>query len=402
MAATPKTMAQRVLIIVENLPVPLDRRVWQEATTLAAAGYSVSVICPKMPGFTAAHEVIDGVHVHRHPFPVDGSGAFTYALEYACSLFWEFVLSLRVWRTRGFDAIHACNPPDLIFLVAAFFKLFCRTRFLFDHHDLCPELYLAKRGRKGFTYRVLCVLERLTFRLADVSIATNESFKRVAIGRGGMKAEDVFIVRSGPDLSKVRPVPANPAWKCGRKFMVAYVGVMGPQDGVDLLVRGIAYLVHERGRRDTHFVLAGFGPELEHVRRLAAELLVQDFVTFPGRVAGGQFAEILCTADVGVAPDVVNEMNDKSTMNKIMEYMAFGKPVVLFEMTEGRFTAQEAAAYARPNDPRALMDEVTALLDDPARRARMGACGRERIEKKLQWSCEAPALRAAYGRLLGQ
>ncbi len=296
---------------------------------------------------------------------------------------------------RGFDAIHACNPPDNIFLIGAFFKLFGK-RFLFDHHDINPELYEAKFGKRGFWYRMLRLMERMTFMTADVSIATNESYREIAIGRGRMDPTRVFIVRSGPDLRRLRAVPQNPDLRKGRRFLVGYVGVMGEQEGIDYLLRAARIIVIEKERRDVHFGLVGGGTELEAMRRYAVELGIAEYVTFTGRVPDAEMLEMLSTADVCVNPDVANEMNDKSTMNKVMEYMALGKPIVQFDLTEGRRSALEASAYARRNDDNDLAANILALLDDEERRRKMGDYGRRRVESDLQWAHEAPKLLEAY------
>ena len=389
---------RRVLIIVENLPVPFDRRVWQEATTLKAAGYGVSIICPTGKGYEARYECIDGIHVYRHSLPLEADGALGYLLEYGWALLSEWWLALRVWRRHGFDAIHACNPPDLIFLVGAFFKVFGK-RFLFDHHDLNPELYEAKFNRRGFFWKLMCWFERLTFKLADVSIATNQSYRQVAIERGGMPEERVFVVRSGPKLDRLKILPPDNALKQGRRFLVGYVGVMGKQEGLDLLLQSIAYIVKDKQRRDIHFGLVGGGTELEALQQLAVELGVADYVTFTGRVPDADLLAMLNTADVCVNPDVANPMNDKSTMNKIMEYMALGKPIVQFDLTEGRYSAQQASVYAAHNDTVDLAEKILALIDNPAERERMGAFGRLRVEQELSWEHEAPKLLAAYDTL---
>ena len=388
----------RVLIIVENLPVPFDRRVWQEATTLKAAGYGVSIICPTGKGYEARYECLEGIHIYRHSLPIEADGALGYLLEYGWALLSEWWLALKVWRRHGFDAIHACNPPDLIFIVGAFFKMFGK-RFLFDHHDLNPELYEAKFNRRDFFWRLMCLFERWTFRLADVSIATNHSYRQVAVERGGMPADKVFVVRSGPKLDRLCIEPAVPALKQGKAFLVGYVGVMGKQEGLDLLLQSIAYLVKEKQRTDIHFGLVGGGTELEALQTMAADLGVADYVTFTGRVPDADLLAMLNTADVCVNPDVANAMNDKSTMNKIMEYMALGKPIVQFDLTEGRYSAQDASLYARHNDTVDFADKIIQLLDDPAMRERMGALGRARVEQELSWDHEVPTLLAAYEQL---
>jgi glycosyltransferase involved in cell wall biosynthesis len=393
---------RRVLIIVENLPSPFDRRVWQEATTLHDAGYTVSIICPTGKGCEQRYEQIDGIHIYRHPLPHEAKGALGYALEYAAALFWEFTLAFRVLRRHGFDAIHACNPPDLIFLVGGFFKLFLRKRFIFDHHDINPELYEAKFNRRDLFYKLMVLCERLTFRTADVSIATNESYKRIAVERGGMDPERVFVVRSGPKLDRLRIVPPVPELKRGRRFLVGYVGVMGKQEGIDYLLRAAAHIVHDLGRQDVHFGLVGAGTSLDEMKVYARELRVDDYVTFTGRVPDAELLAMLNTADVCVNPDVANEMNDKSTMNKIMEYMALGKPIVQFDLTEGRYSAQEASLYAARNDERDLGRKILELLDDPERRRRMGEFGRARVLGQLEWRYEAPKLLQAYEAAFGE
>jgi glycosyltransferase involved in cell wall biosynthesis len=390
--------AKRVLILVENLPSPFDRRVWQEAEALRDAGYTVSIICPTGRGCEAKFEALEGIHIWRYDLPMEGAGALGYLVEYATALFWTFVLSLRVFFSRGFDIIHACNPPDLFFLIGCFYKLFGR-KFLFDHHDANPELYVAKFGRKDFLYRLMLVLERLTFRAADVSIATNDSYRRIAIERGGMPPERVFVVRSGPSLDRLRITSRDERLKNGRKHLVGYVGVMGRQEGIDYLLHALSYIVHGLGRRDIHFGLVGGGTSLDEMKAMAAELRVGDYVTFTGRVPDGEMLAMLNTADVCVNPDVASEMNDISTMNKIMEYMALGKPIVQFDLTEGRHSAQGASLYAARNDPLDMAAKIVELIDDPARRKSMGELGRRRVLDELEWRHEAPKLLAAYDAL---
>jgi glycosyltransferase involved in cell wall biosynthesis len=389
-----------VLILVENLPSPFDRRVWQEATTLREAGYAVSIICPTGKGYERRHEVLDGIHIWRYSLPTEAQGALGYALEYSTALVKTFVLSWKVLFSRGFDVVHACNPPDLFFLIGGFYKLFGK-KFLFDHHDANPELYEAKFGRRDIFYRAMLVLERWTFRTADVSIATNESYRRIAMGRGGMPAERVFVVRSGPCLERLRIVPVDETLKRGRKYLVGYVGVMGRQEGIDHLLRAVAHIVLNLKRTDVHFGLVGGGTSLEEMRGLAAQLGVADYVTFTGRVPDAEMLAMLNTAEVCVNPDIANDMNDISTMNKVMEYMALGKPMVQFDLAEGRFSAQQASLYARRNDATDLADKILALLDDPDKRRAMGAFGRRRVEKELEWRFEAPKLLAAYDSLWG-
>lgn len=386
-------------MIVENLPVPFDRRVWSEATTLRDAGYEVSVICPKGKDAEKSREVIGGIHIYRHPLPLEARGALAYPLEYIWALVCEFWLALRVLLTRGFDIIHACNPPDTIFLIGGFFKLFMGKQFVFDHHDINPELYEAKFGRRDFFYRLLVRLERWTFRTADISIATNHSYEQIAIGRGGMPPERVFVVRSGPKLERLKITPPRPELKRGRQFLVGYVGVIGQQEGIDILLRAVSHIVHALERRDVHFGIVGGGPALADMRHLAERLGVSPYVTFTGRVADDTLLAMLNTADVCVNPDRANVMNDKSTMNKIMEYMALKKPIVQFDLTEGRFSARDASLYAEKNDPVDFAERILELLADPERRARMGAYGHRRVREELSWEYEAPKLLAAYAAL---
>lgn len=386
---------RRVLIIVENLPLPFDRRVWSEATTLRDAGYEVSVICPKGRGATAAYEVIEGVHIYRHPQPLEASGPLGYALEYGSALLFEFLLSLKVWVQRGFDVVQACNPPDTIWLIGGFYRLFGK-KFIFDHHDINPELYEAKFGRRDTFWKLMVWLERMSFRVAHRSIATNESYRKIAIERGGMDPERVHVVRSGPNLDRVRKVPPDAKWKNGRAHLVGYVGVIGRQEGLDLLLESVTHLVEVRGRRDVQFVVCGDGPALNEIMAEAQARGLADYVTFTGRCSDEDLFSALSTADLCVNPDRPCAMNDKSTMNKIMEYMALGKPVVQYDLTEGRFSARDASLYARCTDPADFADRIAELLDDPERRAAMGAYGRDRVANALAWKHEAPKLLAVY------
>lgn len=387
-----------VLILVENLPVPFDRRVWQEAQALRDAGYAVSVICPTGRGYEAKREVIDHIHVYRYDLPLEGAGAGGYVFEYATALLRTFLLSWRVWRERGFDVIHACNPPDLFFLIAAVFKLLGK-KFVFDHHDINPELYVAKFGRRDAFYRLLLILERLSFRTADVAIATNQSYREIAIERGRMPPSRVFIVRSGPSLERMKRLPPDECLKRGRRYLVGYVGVIGQQEGIDDLLQAVRYIVHDLGRRDIHFGLVGGGTALAEMRALAPKLGVQDYVTFTGRVSDTEMLALLNTADVCVNPDKCNDMNDKSTMNKIMEYMALGKPIVQFDLKEGRYTARQASLYAQPKDTSDFAEKIVALIDDAPKRAAMGSFGRERVVNELAWPHQVPQLLGAYAAL---
>jgi glycosyltransferase involved in cell wall biosynthesis len=390
---------KHLLIVVENLPVPFDRRVWQEATTLREAGCDVTVLCPKGRGFMASHEVMDGIEIFRYPLPTEGNGALGYLLEYGSAIFWWTIYSWWIFFRKRFHAIHACNPPDLIFLAALPFKCFCRVKFVFDHHDLNPELYLAKFNRQDLFYRLMLVFERLTFATADMTIATNNSYRAVAIERGHKSPANVTVVRSGPEIKRLRILPPDDSLRHGKRYLVGYVGVIGKQEGLDLLIDSVRFILYDCNRSDVHFVVIGDGPEAQAIRAYARRQGVDNAITFTGRIPDVDLLPYLNTCDVCVNPDVVNAMNSKSTMNKIMEYMALGKPIVQFEMVEGRYSAGEASLYAAPNDPVDFAQKILCLLDDAQSRERMGAFGRNRVINELQWEYEKPKLIAAYQRL---
>ncbi len=396
------SLARRILILVENLPVPLDRRVWLEATTLVQAGCEVSVICPTGRGWDAPFEIIEGVHIWRYPEPPEAhSGAVAYAREWGAALWHMAQLSRVVWRARGFDVIQGCNPPDLLFVVALGWRL-RGVRFLFDHHDVCPELFEAKFGKRGLLYRIMCLFERLTFASASVSMATNESFRRIALTRGGMASRDVFVVRSAPRVETFLPGPGDRAIRKGARTVLGYVGVIGQQEGMDLLVKAVAHLTGALGQSDLHVVIVGFGPALAEMQADVAARGLTGHFSFTGPLYGAGLLDALNAIDIGVAPDPRNPMNDISTMNKVMEYMALEKPVVQFDLTEGRASAGEASLYAEPNDPLDFADKIAWLIDRPDERARMGRLGRLRVTEELSWAHSAPSLLAAYDRIFAR
>lgn len=394
---TDPSRARRVLIIVENLPVPLDRRVWSEATTLREAGYAVSVICPQARGQVAPYERLDGIDIYRHPL-TEASGTLGYLREYTVALFHQLRLSITVLRRQGIDVVHGCNPPDLIFLNAWALRIF-GVRYLFDHHDICPELFEVKFGTRGLLWRMMRLVEWLTFRTATVSIATNESFRQIAIERGGMAPEDVFVVRSGPRLDKFLPGPGNPQHKRGFRFLAGYVGVIGEQEGMDLLVAAVDHLVNKMGRDDLHLAIVGFGPSLPDMKSDVANRGLDRHFTFTGPLYGEALLDVLNTADFCVSPDANNPMNDRSTMNKVLEYMTLGKASVQFDLTEGRASAADASLYAHANDPQDFARKMAELMDDPDLCEKMGKIGRQRIEADLSWAHSEPQLLAAYDRL---
>lgn len=389
---------KRVLIIVQNLPVPFDRRVWLEATTLTRHGYKVSVISPRDRG-EPTYTVLEGVALYRYRVPGNAHGVMGYAFEFVYCWFVTALLSLIVAAREGFDIIQACNPPDTYFALAALYKL-AGKKFVFDHHDLSPEMYLAKfPNRRGLFYRALLFLEKMTFRTADLVLATNESHREIALLRGGLEEERIFIVRSGPDFARLRRLPPEPALKDGRKYLVAYLGEMCPQDGVDYLLRAAKVLRDELGMSDVLVVLIGGGPALSALRAYAESLGLDGTVRFTGRVSDQDLCRYLSTADLCVDPDPKTEWADRSTMNKILEYMALGKPIVAFDLKEHRRSAAQAAVYARPNEERDLALQIKRLLLDEALRARMGRIGRRRAVALLSWEHTSVNLLRAYKRL---
>jgi glycosyltransferase involved in cell wall biosynthesis len=387
----------KVLIIVENLPVPFDTRVWKEALSLRKAGYAVIVLCPRGKGFSKGHEVIDGVHIYRHPMPQEGNSALGYLWEYVWALFWEFWYALWIYVRHGFHVIQGCNPPDDIFLIALPFKLI-GVKYIFDHHDANPELYFSKYGRNGFFYRAQLELEKLSYRFSDVVMATNDSYRQLAITRGGVAPNDVFIVRNGPDLETFKLVSPDPALKHGKSYLVAYVGNMSAQEGLDILL-DVALHIKNLGRRDIHFTCVGGGPGLADLKLMVREKNLEDIVNFTGRVSDQELLKVLSTADVCVNPDKPCQMNDISTMIKIMEYMALGKPIVQFDLKEGRFSAGGASLYSdNGNQVNDFAANVLWLLDRPDERRKMGELGRRRVEEELAWDYSVRNLLAAYQR----
>jgi glycosyltransferase involved in cell wall biosynthesis len=389
---------RKVLIIVENLPVPFDGRVWKEACSLRKAGYEVTVLCPKGKGYEQGYEYMEGVHIYRHPIPTEGNSPLGYLVEYGCALFWEFLYSGWIFLRRGFDVIQGCNPPDNIFLVVLPFKLF-GVKYIFDHHDVNPELYFSKFKRQDIFYKLQILLERLTFRVSDAVMSTNDSYRGIAIRRGGVLPENVFVVRNGPDLEKFKAVPPKHDLKHGKRYLVGYVGNMSTQEGLDILL-DVAAHVKAAGRTDIHFVCVGGGPGLAALRQMVKEKNLSDTVEFAGRVSDAELLEILSTADVCVNPDSPCEMNNISTMIKIMEYMALAKPIVQFDLKEGRVSAQQASLYCDPLSREIdFAEKILWLLDHPDERRRMGEYGRRRVESELAWEYSVDNLLRAYDRV---
>jgi glycosyltransferase involved in cell wall biosynthesis len=384
---------------VQNLPVPFDRRVWLEATTLTRAGHAVSVICPKLKGYVKSYEHLDGIDVYRYPAPVQGEGALSYVVEIVAAFLWTALLSIRVELFgRGFDAIHACNPPDTFWLLARAWRL-AGVRFVYDQHDLCPEMYLAKFGRRGLLHRMLLALERLSFRSADVVIAPNRSHAEIARSRGGVDAERIVVVRSGPDPERLQVGTPDETLRRGRRFLCTYLGEMCTQDGVDHLVRAVKVLCVDRGRRDVLFAFLGGGPSQPALVAYARELGVDAYCHFAGHVSDADLCRYLSTTDLGVDPTPKTEWSDRSTMNKIGEYMYFGCPVVAFDLRESRYTAAAAARFVTTDRDEDLADQIDRLLDDEPTRRRMRDVAQHRARTKLVWANSEPRLLAAYARL---
>jgi len=390
-------MPARALIIVQNLPVPFDRRVWLEATTLARHGYRVSVISPKAKGFNRSRERLEDVDVYRYRSLVEGRRALGLAFEFAWCFVMSAYLSLRVALFgRGFDILHICNPPETYWPLAWFWRAFGKV-FVFDHHDLSPEMAAAKFGKsEGGLINVLLWLERRTFRAAQIVITTNESHKRVAVERGGKAPEDVYVVRSGPDLSRFQRFPPRHRYRKGRRFLLVYLGEMCAQDGVDYLIRSIKMLRDDIGRADFHCILVGGGPHQPSIAAYADDMGAADLCTFTGRISDEELCRILSSADIAIDPDPKTAWSDASTMNKIAEYMYFGLPIVAFDLHEARVSAGAAALFVEPNSERRMADAIDQLLDDRQRRLAMSACGQERIANVLAWQYSVPPLLAAY------
>jgi glycosyltransferase involved in cell wall biosynthesis len=392
-------LAGKALILVENLSVPFDRRVWQESLALRDAGWEVHVICPKgTKRDTEPYAEIDGVRIHRYPLRAAIGGPLGYLREYGSALWHTYRLARKIGPV---DVVHACNPPDLFFLVARRLKR-RGARFVFDQHDLVPELYLSRFSRgKDLLYRAVCRLERQTYRAADIVIATNESYRAAALDRGGKRPDEVFVVRSAPTVERFHQVPPEPAIRRGKPYLLCYLGVMGPQDGVDYALRALAKLRDEQGRTDWHAVFVGGGDTFDAMVALAGELGLSDCVEFTGRIPDEDLLRYLSTADVCLSPDPLNPLNDVSTMNKIMEYMAMGRPIVSFELKEARVSADDAAVYAAANDESHFAKLIARLLDDPDERRRMGEIGRARVSGPLSWEHSRSALLAAYAAAMG-
>ncbi len=396
----PGSRSTRVVIVVQNLPVPLDRRVRLECEALIEAGYRVSVVCPKGPG-DPRHHVVDGIDIHKYrPYPPTRR-KLGFVAEYLYSFAMTAWLVAKVWRRHRFEVIQACNPPDIFWPLGQLFRAVGGVRFVFDQHDLCPELYQSRFPKgPGALYAGIRVLEWCTYRSADHVIATNESYRSVAIERGRKRPDQITVVRTGPNPDVLRPQAPDPSLKRGRCYLAVYLGVMGPQDGVDIVLRAAHVIVHELGREDVAFTLVGTGDCFSDLVALRDELGLAAHVEFTGRAPDDLLFRVLSTADIGLSPDPKNPLNDVSTMNKTMEYMAFELPVVAFDLRETRVSAGDAGVYVEPNDVVLYAKATVELLDDEPRRRSMGAVGRQRVERELAWRHQRGAYVDVYDRLV--
>lgn len=389
---------RRVLFINENLPLPFDIRPWQEALALKEAGMEVSVLCPRGKGYEASYECIQGIHIYRHPFK-EAEGILGYLLEYGTALFWEILYSLKIFRQRKFEVIHVSNPPDLLFLIGLLYRI-RGVRFVFDQHDICPEVFEAKFGGKGIVFKILLFLEWLSYKTADRVIATNNSYRGIAITRGKKDPNKIFVVRTGPDFSRIpSTIKFDLSLRKGRKYLVGYSGVIGKQEGIEYLVDVVKEVVFGFRRKDILFLIIGGGTHLPLVQDLVKAEHLEEYIAFTGRVPDPLFFYYLGNCDVCVNPDLYNEAANRSTMIKIMEYMALGKPIVQTEVIEGRYTAQEASLYARPNDTRDFAEKILYLLDHPDEARNRGQAGKKRIHETLHWGVQKDYLIQAYQSL---
>ena len=388
-------------MLIENASVPLDNRVWAEAVALQDHGFQVSIIGPR--GLSIDREsyiCLRGIHIYRYSLPASGNSPIAYLLEYGITMFMTFLLSFKVWFRHGFDVIHAANPPDLFFLLGLFFRPFGK-KFIYDQHDLSPEVFQVKfKGKAGFFRRLLLFFEWCSYRVAHIVLTPNQAVKRFAIERGHFPADRIFVVYNAPDPNRIKMVPPEPELKRGRPYLLVYVGAIEVQDGVEYTLYAFHDLVHKRGRRDVSLVLIGDGGCTPELRQLSHELQLDEYIHFTGWLAAEELVRYISVADVGLTPEPLNGLNEYCTMTKTMEYMALGKPVVGFDLAETRLSAQDAVLYATPNCAEDFADKIEALLDDEALRIKMGAIGRKRIEEELSWEHAKMNLVRAYKELM--
>jgi glycosyltransferase involved in cell wall biosynthesis len=391
----------QVLILVQNLPVPFDRRVWQEGLALTKAGYDVHIVCPRTKDYPLHREMIKGIRIYRYRPGPEARRSAAYLTEYGIAILSQLYLALRIRLRHRIAITHVCNPPDLLFLVALPLMAL-GSRLIYDHHDACPELMLAKgHGASSVQVRLTKLFEFLTYRACNVSLETNESYRDIALSRGRMSSDNVFVVRSAPDNDRFANARPDEKWLFGRKHLVAYVGVMGLQDGLDYLVDAAQVIIDDWRRQDIQFVLVGSGPELPRLKERVRHIGIEDQVLFTGRLPEQDLGAVLASSDVCVNPDEANTMNDISTMNKVLEYMALGRPIVQFDLHEGKVSAGDASLYAKRNDATSLAECIVRLVDDVEARYSMGQIGIQRLTTSLSWELQIPKLLAAYARALG-
>lgn len=387
------------VIVVENLPVPFDRRVWQEARALRDDGWDVAVVCPQSKDHPQRYEEDEGIAIYRHPLPIEARGPLGFLIEYGSALFWESFLLLKIAFSRGFDVIQICNPPDLLFLAAGPYKLLGK-RIIFDHHDVCPELFEAKFGRRGVFHRLLLIAERLTFRIADLVVSANETYRSIALSRGGRKPDDVVAVYSVPERSRLRRVRPNETLRGGARIVLGYVGIIGDQDGLDHFVRCVHHLVIEHGHVDLRAVVVGDGPALGAVRALADQIGIADRIAFTGYLRGDELLSAMSAFDIGIIPDPVNEYNDKISMNKVFEYSALGTPCVAYNLTETRRLLGDCGFYADDATPEGLARACLPLITDDALRQERGRAIKVLSDRQFDWERERNKYTAVYRRLI--
>lgn len=386
------------VIVVENLPLPFDRRVWQEANALKEAGWAVSVICPKNDKFPESYVCINDIHIYRHPLPLEASGKIGFLLEYGSALFHELRLLIKIYRKHGFDVIQACNPPDLIFLVALPFKLFGK-KFVFDHHDICPELFSVKFNKKGLLHKAMLFFEKMTYLSADMVITANDTFRNLCVSRTGKDANKVVSVYSVPDHKNMHRVEPRTDLKQGKRLLVGYIGIIGNQDGVDHLVRAIAHLKYNMGVNDIRAVIIGDGPDLHSIKALAVDLKVTEDIEFAGYLSGESLMATLSAVDIGVIPDPYNEYNDKISMNKVFEYSKLGIPIVSYPLQETMRLLGDAVEVVQTNDYKGLAEAINNLRDD-TRRTEMGQKALDRAAHSFSWDTEKEKYVGVFKSLL--
>ena len=388
-------MKKHILFIVENLPVPFDRRVWSEALAVKEWGYNVSIISPKGKGFTKKYEQIEGIRIYRHPMPIEADKKWGFFFEYINALFWQTLLSIKIFFKEPFHIIHGANPPDHIFIIALLFKLF-GTKYIFDHHDISTELYLAKYGKPDIFYKILLLIEKINLKAADVVISTNATYKKTAMSRGNKHDREVFIVRNGPDLSRVTVTPSNIEFKEDFDYLVAYIGTMNSQEHVDNLIRIVNYIVKNKNITNTKFIVIGPGTYVDKMIELSEKMNLNKYIEFTGFLPYEKLLGILEQSDICINPEHKNSYTNKSTMLKIMDYMLMGKPIIQFDTIEGKVTADDAAIYIQNNDEIAFAEAIISLLDNQEKRKIMGEIGRKRIYESLNWELQKVNLKQAY------